>query len=109
MVTMRNDFLVKFVVKKAVVASAITYLIAGQVQSLASLTVDTLVEPLFSIDLDKDGNPDLKQLEKFVLELFGLKFPLGKLITQLIKFFVFIFFIYIALSLIMRYTKFIKL
>ena len=38
MVAMRNDFLVKFEVKKAVVASAITYLIASQVQSLASLT-----------------------------------------------------------------------
>ncbi len=104
-----NDIFIKFIVKQAVVTSAITFLIAGQTQKLASLVVDTLVEPLFSIDLDKDGNPDLKQLEKFVLELFGLKFPLGKLITQIIKFFVFIFFIYIALSLIMRYTKFIKL
>ncbi len=109
MVSMRNDFLVKFVVKKAVVASAITYLIASQVQSLASLTVDTLVEPLFSIDLDRDGNPDLKQLEKFVVKLFGIKFPLGKLITQLIKFIVFLFFIYITLTFFMEYTNLIKI
>ena len=109
MVSMRNDFLVKFVVKKAVVASAITYLIASQVQSLASLTVDTLVEPLFSIDLDRDGNPDLKQLEKFVVKLFGIKFPLGKLITQLIKFIVFLFFIYVTLTFFMEYTSLIKI
>lgn len=109
MVSMRNDFLIKFVVKKAVVASAITFLIASQVQTLASLTVDTLVEPLFSIDLDKDGNPDLKQLEKFVVNLFGLKFPLGKLITQFIKFIVFIIFIYIILTIFMEYTNLIKI
>jgi large-conductance mechanosensitive channel len=109
MVAMRNDFLVKFVVKKAVVASAITYLIASQVQSLASLTVDTLVEPLFSIDLDKDGNPDLKQLERMVVKCFGLKFPLGKLITQLIKFVVFLLFIYLILTIFMEYTSLIKI
>ena len=38
---MKNDALMKFVIKKAVVASAITYLISGQVQQLSSLTVDT--------------------------------------------------------------------
>ena len=108
MVSNKNELL-QFVVKKAVVASAITYLIAGQVQQLASLTVDTLVEPLFSIDLDKDGNPDLKQLEKMVVKFFGLKFPLGKLITQIIKFIVFLLFIYLTLSLFMKYTSLIKL
>ena len=104
-----DKIFLKFIVKQAVVASAITFLIAGQTQKLASLLVDTLVEPLFSIDLDRDGNPDLKQLEKFVLNLFGLKFPLGKLITQLIKFCVFIIFIYIALSFFMKYTELIKI
>ena len=106
---MKNDILIDFVVKKAVVASAITYLIASQVQTLSSLVVDTLVEPLFSIDLDKDGNPDLKQMEKFVVKFFNLKFPLGKLITQLIKFFIFLIFIYIILSLFLKYTNLIKI
>ena len=104
-----NKVFLKFIVKQAVVASAITFLIAGQTQKLASLLVDTIVEPLFSIDLDRDGNPDLKQLEKFVINFLGLKFPLGKLITQIIKFFVFIIFIYIALSFFMKYTDLIKL
>jgi len=104
-----NEVFLRFIVKQAVVASAITFLIAGQTQKLASLVVDTLVEPLFSIDLDRDGNPDLKQLEKYVVNLFGLKFALGKLITQLVKFCVFIAFIYIALSFFMKYTNLIKL
>ncbi len=106
---MKNDALMKFVIKKAVVASAITYLIAGQVQQLSSLTVDTLVEPLFSIDLDKDGNPDLKQLEKMVVNFLGCKFPLGKLITQIIKFIVFLVFIYVILNLFLEYTNLIKI
>ena len=109
MSSMKNDYFIKFVVKKAVVASAITYLIAGQVQDLASLTVDTLVEPLFSIDLDKDGNPDLKQLEKMVVKCFGLKFALGKLVSQIIKFIVFLVFIYLILTLFMEYTNLIKI
>lgn len=104
-----NKVFLKFIVKQAVVASAITFLIAGQTQKLSSLLVDTMVEPLFSIDLDRDGNPDLKQLEKFVINLFGLKFPLGKLITQFIKFCVFIIFIYLALTFFMNYTDLIKL
>ena len=105
----RNDIFIKFIVNKAIIASAITFLLAGEIKKLSSLLVDTLVEPLFSIDLDKDGNPDLKQLEKFVVEFFNIKFPLGRLISQIIKFLVFLVFIYFLLTFFMENTSLIKL
>jgi len=104
-----NNLFIKFIIKKAIVASAITFVLAGQAQILASLMVDTLVEPLFSVDIDKDGKPDLKQLEKFVISFLGVKFPLGRLITQIIKFIVFLFFIYWILTFFMEKTNLIKL
>tara|TARA_B100000795_G_scaffold268507_2_gene255599 strand:- start:1008 stop:1337 length:330 start_codon:yes stop_codon:yes gene_type:complete len=109
MASKNNNIFVKFIIKKAIVASAITFVLAGQAQLLASLMVDTLVEPLFSIDLDKDGKPDLKQMENFVVTFIGIKFPLGRLITQIIKFLVFLFFIYWILTFFMENTNFIKL
>tara|TARA_B100000768_G_C11038858_1_gene273332 strand:- start:180 stop:503 length:324 start_codon:yes stop_codon:yes gene_type:complete len=107
---MKNESIfTKFIVRKAIVASAITFLMANQTQKLASLLVDTIIEPLFSIDLDKDGNPDLKQLEKFVIEIIGIKFPLGKLITQIIKYIVFLIFIYYILNFFINNTHLVEI
>ena len=98
----------KFIIKQAILTTAFTYL-TGQVQKLASVFVDTVIEPLFSVDLDNDGNPDLKQLEKYVVKLFNIKFSLGKLVSQIVKFIFFLGFTFIILTFFMKYTHLIKL
>ena len=109
MVDTSQKLFTKFIIKQAILATAFTYLIAGQVQKLASIFVDTIIEPLFSIDLDNDGNPDLKQLEKYVVKLFNIKFSLGKLIAQFVKFCFFLIFIFIILTFFMKHTDLINL
>ena len=99
----------KFIIKQAILTTAFTYLIAGQVQKLASVFVDTIIEPLFSVDLDNDGKPDLKQLEKYVVKFFNIKFSLGKLVSQIVKFLFFLAFTFIILTFFMKYTHLIKL
>ena len=59
---------------------------------------------LFSVDLNNDGEPDLKQIRKFTANIFGIKYPVGKLFLELIKTAVTIFVIYLSVVFITRYT-----
>ena len=63
----------KFLVKYAVVVSVITWIISAQLRTLSIVLINVLIEPLFSFDLNNDGEPDLKQLEKYVVPTFTKK------------------------------------
>ena len=98
----------KFIIKNTVIASTFVFLLGNQIRSFSSVLVDALVEPLFSIDLDRDGKPDLKQLDKFITRVFGLKIPIGRVIMELIKTIVTLLLIYCIIKILMRYTSIIK-
>ena len=98
-----------FIIKNTVIASALTWLVGAQVRSLSLSVVDTLVEPLFSIDLHGDGNPDLKQLDKYATKVLGLNIPLGKMVMEVIKTIVTLLILYCIVKLFMKYTTFIKM
>ena len=53
----------KFLVKYTVIVSVITWIISAQLRPLSAVLINVLIAPLFSIDLNNDGEPDLKQLE----------------------------------------------
>ena len=93
-----------FIVKHTVIASALTWLIGSQVRTFTTVVLDTLVDPLFSIDLNNDGKPDLKQLDKMVTEFLGYKFPIGKLFMECIKIVITLFLLYFFVNLFVKYT-----
>ena len=97
-----------FIIKNTVIASAMIWLLGAQIRSLSVVLVDSIVEPLFSIDLDKDGNPDLKQLDRYITRFLGFKFPIGKILMELIKTIITLILIYCIIKFFMKYTTFIK-
>jgi large-conductance mechanosensitive channel len=94
----------KFIMKYTVIASSLTWLLGSQVRVLSEKCVEALVDPLFSIDLDSNGEPDLKQLDRFIVESLGFKFPIGKIILEVIRTFVTLIFLYCVIKLFMKYT-----
>ena len=97
-----------FIIKHAVIASAFSFIIGFQIRELSIVLVDSLVEPLFSLDLNNDGKPDLKQLSNYVAKVFGISFPLGKIFLELVKTVVTILLIYVVIKYFMKYTPFLK-
>lgn len=102
-----DDNFSKFLIKHAVLASAFTFLLGYQLRELISVLIDTLIKPIFSIDLNDDGEPDLQQLKKFTTNVLGIKYPVGKLLIEIIKTIITIFVIYISIVFITKYTKYI--
>ena len=102
-----DDDFSRFLIKHAVLASAFTFLLGVQIRELISQLVDTILKPLFSVDLDKNGEPDMKQLKRFTTNIMGIKYPVGKLFLELIKTIITIGVIYLSIVFLTRYTKFV--
>ena len=96
-----NDFLIK----NTIIASALTFLLGAQIKHLSSTILDALIDPLFSIDLDNNGEPDLIQLKRMTTNFLGFKFPLGKILSELIKAVLTILILYFVVSIFIKYTK----
>ena len=95
----------KFLIKNAVIASAITFIIGFQIRSLLSALIDAMVKPLFSIDLDRNGQPDLKQIQKYTAKILGTTYPFGKVLLELIKTLATILVVYMSVVFLTKYTK----
>ena len=94
-----------FVIKNTIIASALTFLLGAQIKQLSTTILDALIDPLFSIDLDNNGEPDLVQLKKMTTKILGFKFPFGKILSELIKAILTIIILYFIVSMFIKYTK----
>ena len=99
----------KFIIKYTVLASVFTWLLSTQLRELLDAIVDNISEPLFSMDINADGKPDIQQLNKMIASVFGFKFPIGKILLGIIKTALAILLIYISIWFLYRYTDLIKI
>lgn len=99
----------KFIIKYTVIASVFTWLLSAQLRELLDAIVDNISEPLFSMDINSDGKPDIQQLNKMIANIFGFKFPVGKILLGLIKTLLSILIIYLSVWFLYNYTDLIKL
>ena len=103
-----DDKLTKFVIKYSIISSIAVFVIGGHLKDFSANLIDLIIEPLFSIDLNNDGKPDLKQLDKLNLRIGSITFPLGKIFLIIIKMFLEIMVIYYIVLFILKHTKLVK-
>jgi large-conductance mechanosensitive channel len=92
----------EFLVKYTVIATALTWLVAGKVDKLVTSFGQAFLEPLFSFDLNNDGKPDLKQIKSIVL--FN-KFPIGLFIIEVLKTLLALFLIWLLIHFVIKKTN----
>jgi len=106
---MSENKILEFTTKNAIILSGITFTIGSQMRSLSAAIVNSLVDPLFSIDLDNNGVPDLKQMKRYATRFLGIKFPFGLLFLELMRTIVTILLLYYTISFIVHKTNLVKL
>ena len=99
----------KFVIKYSIISSMIIWIAATHMKDFGDCLIDNLLKPLFSLDLDNNGEPDLEQMKKFVVNILGIKFPLGKILMGLIKIMLHLVLIYYFVFFIIRYTHLVRM
>jgi large-conductance mechanosensitive channel len=94
----------EFVIKYTVFTSIVVWVIGNFSKHFLKDFIDLLIEPFFSIDLNENGEPDLKEILKYNLTIGNIKFPIGKIGLILLKFIIQIVIIYYIVYFIINYT-----
>jgi hypothetical protein len=95
----------EFIIKYSLVSSIIVWIIGNQFFLFNKEIISLLVEPFFSIDLNDNGEPDLKELVKYTLNIGKIKIPIGKIVLETIKLVLQILFVYGFLKIVIKYTN----
>ena len=81
---MKNVSLKDFIVKYTLISSIVVWVLGSQIKDFLFNIISLLIEPFFSVDLNDNGEPDLKELVKFSVKIGKIKIPLGKIILETI-------------------------
>ena len=98
-----------FIIKYTILSSIIVWILGAVSKDFLTTFLKLIIEPFFSIDLNDNGEPDLKELYKYKIKIGRFTFPLGKLIVEIIVFLINIIVIYYIIYYIIHYTNLIDL
>lgn len=101
----KESELIKFIAKYSVLTSIVVLIMAQLYNKHMDKFVSYLISPIFSIDLDLNGEPDLEQIRRFQINLFGgrFKFPIGLIIYNFIELFIKLVILFFILKMVLKY------
>ena len=99
-----------FLLKNAIIAGSIAFVVGLNTRDIIKSLTDTLINPLFSVDLDHDGNHDFTEITNLLnVHLLGAEFKLGQFLLKLIHYLLFVAIIYVIVILLYTKTDFIQI
>ena len=99
-----------FLLKNAIIAGSIAFVVGLNTRDVIKSLTDTLINPLFSVDLDHDGHHDFTEITNLLnVQLLGAEFKLGQFLLKLIHYLFFIAIIYVIVILLYTKTDFIQI
>lgn len=95
----------KYIINISVLTSTIVLIVANMYTEYIDKILKDLIAPLFSIDLDNNGIPDLQQLKNYYITVRNVKFPVGNLIYNLSILIIKIFILYLITVYLLKKIK----
>ena len=106
--TISNKFK-KFILKYSLISSLIVWAAGSHFKDFTQCIIESMIHPFLSLDLDNNGEPDLKQIKEYNRNIFNIKFPIGKLLIGIIDFIFTMLLIFGIIWLFVKYSSFIKI
>ena len=94
----------KFMVKYSFISSILIWTLSNHIQNLIKVGIDTFIDPLFAIDIDNNGEPDLERIRKLSLRVFGVHFYYGEFLVELLKTAIITILMYKLIMYLIKYT-----
>lgn len=98
-----------YIIKTTIITSLFVWILGKKTSDFLSSIVNLIIDPFFSIDFNNNGEPDLKELEKYTVKIGNKKIQLGKIILEFIKLILHLFTIYMLIYIVLHKTDFITL
>lgn len=88
-----NNF-VSFLKKNDIMQAAVATIFSRMISDLCYSFIDNIFLPIFNIDLNDDGKPDLNSIINTKISIFGCKIKLGLFLLEMLKFITILFILY---------------
>ena len=98
-----NDFK-QFIMKYSFISSILMWTLSDRAQNLIRLGIDAFVDPIFAIDLNNDGEPDIDRIKRLQLSFCGIHIRYGEFLVELIKSIIVCFGMYKLINYLIKYT-----
>lgn len=96
-----NDF-IHFLVDKKVITIGIGLILASQLSVFVSNITTSIINPVIHKFIQKDQTEKLEQMK---VEIYGIQFELGKLISSIINFIFILFALYLIYRIEVKLTE----
>lgn len=106
---MNNNEIKTFIIKTSVISSLVILVLSSHVKDFINCMVSVVLNPFFSVDLNNDGEPDLEELKRMIIQIGKYKFQFGKLLFSLIEITIKVLLLLSFLYIIMKYTDLINI
>jgi|SaaInlStandDraft_3_1057020.scaffolds.fasta_scaffold17205_1 large-conductance mechanosensitive channel len=88
-------YFVKFLSSNGVFTLAVAAVLGERISDLMDTVISSLILPVINRDSDEDGVRDIKKIEDLSIEVFKIKFEVGKILISALKFVIITYFLYI--------------
>lgn len=95
----------RFILKYTVISSALCLILANIYNQHINTVITYLVDPIFSIDLNNDGDPDLQQLKTWTVIIRKSTFPIGLILYNLLILTIKLILLFTLLHLLIKYLN----
>ena len=75
----------QFIIKYSFISSILMWTLSDRAQNLIRLGIDAFVDPIFAIDLNNDGEPDIDRIKRLQLSFCGIHIKYGEFLVELVK------------------------
>lgn len=99
----------RFIIKYSLISSLLVWAAGSHFKDFTSCIIHSLIHPFVSLDIDSNGEPDLKQIKKFTVTIKGIKFPIGRLIIGTVDFLLTMMLIFAILWVFLKYSFYIRI
>jgi len=95
-----------FIAKYSIITAVVTLVVAQMYNTHIDRFVSYIVAPLFSVDLNMNGHPDLMQMRNYQFSVFNakFKFPIGMIFYNFIELCVKLLILLIIIKLMLKFV-----
>ena len=102
---MDDDKITKFIIKYSIISSLVVWIVGTSLSECLNNLLNLIISPIFRLDLNDDGKPDLHELKEMAFEVGNFRFEIGFFIFNLVQLFLKVAIVYFILYAILFKTK----
>lgn len=95
----------KFILKYTVISTVLCLILADIYKQHVNVIISYIIDPIFSFDLNLDGEPDLKQLKDLTICLGNLIIPIGLIIYNIFIVVLKVILLFTLLHILIKYLN----